>query len=440
VSLGGLRFALFVLVTGVLFLRPADIFPDLENFPVYELSIWCCLAVSMPAMLQQLSPHALRKQPITLCVLGLLVAVPLSYLVYAAPEHAFTWGFRFFKVALSYLLMVHAVNTTARLRLFLGWLALFILILTALGMLQYFGVIDYEALSAYQQNMEDSDSGSVVVLPRLCGAGIFGNPNDLSRIIVVGMTICLYGLSERSLGALRYLCVAPLGFFGYALTLTYSRGGFIGLLVTLMVLFQTRFGTKKMLALVAIFFPILFAISAGRQTEISNDTETAQSRIRLWSDGFQELRSAPLFGIGMNRYTEITGGLVAHNSFVQAYVELGFVGGTLFTGAVAGALWFPYRLEAARKSIPDPQLLRLRPYVLAIVAGYAAGMLSSTRCYAFPTYYFLGLAAALMHLAAPHVPARLVAVSGRVVVRLVLLSAVFLAGLIAYVLLFVKWG
>src|SRR5262249_1667633 len=155
--------------------------------------------------------------------------------------------------------------------------------------LQYFEVIHVEALSAYQQNMTDSESGAEITLPRLCGAGIFGNPNDLSRIVVVGMTICLYGLGGRSLGGLRYLCVAPLGFFGYAVTVAYSRGGFIGLLVTLLVLFQTRFGTKKMLVLVAVFFPVLFALSAGRQTEISSETETVQSRIRLWSDGFQEL-------------------------------------------------------------------------------------------------------------------------------------------------------
>src|SRR5262249_16668621 len=155
----------------------------------------------------------------------------------------------------SYLLLVSAVNTTTRLRLFLGWLGLFILVLTVLGMLHYFGVIDIQALDPVLEKQDD-ESGDQFILSRLCGAGIFANPNNLSRILVVGMAICLYGLGERDLKGFRYLCLAPLAFFGYALILTYSRGGFIGLLVTLLVLFQTRFGTWKTIALVALVVPV----------------------------------------------------------------------------------------------------------------------------------------------------------------------------------------
>src|SRR5262249_61286153 len=158
-----------------------------------------------------------------------------------------------------------------------------------------------------------------------------------------------------------------------------------------------------------------------------------------WSAGLEAFRTAPVFGIGIDRYPEITGGLAAHNSYVHSYVELGFVGGTLFAGAVALALWGVYRLGASRKELIDPQLLRLRPYLVAINAGYAAGMFSSSRCYDFTTYYLLGLAAVYLNLALPQLPDPMLRVSPRLLLRLVLLSFVFLACIQVYVWMSARW-
>src|SRR5205085_12241411 len=138
----------------------------------------------------------------------------------------------------------------------------------------------------------------------------------------------------------------------------------------------------------------LFALSAGRQTDISTSEGTAQLRIQFWSQGFSAMQGAPLFGIGSNRYNDVTSGhQEAHNSFVHAYVDLGLLGGALFAGAFYFALWLPGRLNRLRAGPPDRELQRARPYLLAVLAGYAAGLLSSSRVYTPTTYVLLGLTA-----------------------------------------------
>src|SRR5207244_2910851 len=111
------------------------------------------------------------------------------------------------------------------------------------------------------------------------------------------------------------------------------------------------------------------------------------------------MQGVPFFGIGSNRYNDVTSGhQEAHNSFVHAYVDLGLLGGTLFAGAFYFALWLPGRLDRSRVGPPNPELQRLRPYLLAIVAGYTAGMLSSSRVYTPTTYVLIGLMAVWIRL------------------------------------------
>ena len=104
---------------------------------------------------------------------------------------------------------------------------------------------------------------------------------------------------------------------------------------------------------------------------------------------------ATAVGIGVNEY-EGEVGQVAHNSFVQAYVEMGLFGGSIFLGEFYLAGWGVWRTRRDDDIYDDPTLLKLQPFVFAIVVGYAAGMYSLTRNFAVPTYLVLGIAAAFI--------------------------------------------
>jgi hypothetical protein len=371
---------------------------------------------------------------VTVCVLGLLAAVVLSNLSHGATYEARRGGLLFFKIVLYYLLLVAVVDTPARLRRFLGWIGVLILALTTLALLQYHGVINIASLEAIEQREVDPATGEVIAFPRLCGMGIFNDPNDLSVILVVGMMISLSRLGER--GGRWWLWVVPLVLMGYALALTSSRGGLLALLAALMALFVCRLRLTKALLLVGLLLPALFVLG-GRQTnfDLGNKDDTSQHRIRLWREGLVLLRGAPVFGIGMGRYEE-EAGLVAHNSFVHAYTELGLFGGTLFVGGFLFPLGVLYRVGSRQGRNLDPTLRALGPCVLACAAGMVGGMLSLSRVYTLTPYLILGVVTVYLRLAATSAPAAVPRLTPRLAGRLVLLSVLFLGAADVFVRLF----
>jgi O-antigen ligase len=434
-------FGLFVLVSGVLILRPADVFPSLLGLPIYEVCILACIAAAAPALLRNL-PRGLTTEPVSVCVFGLVGAIALSQLSHGEIGAAVTESAEFAKILVYYLLLVVVVDTPQRLQQFLWWLTVFIVAHAALAVMQYHGLLDLPAMAAMTEPYFDREAGEYVTTIRLVGGGIFNNPNDVSRILVVGMVLAAYWLRDAQAVFQRPVWLGALVLCGYALTLTKSRGGMIDLVVTVVVLLRSAFGGREGVILSVVALPVLFLLFAGRQTEISTSEGTAQLRIQFWSQGFSAVQEAPLFGIGSNRFNEIASGhQEAHNSFVHAYVDLGLVGGTLFTGAFYFPLWLPRQLDRTRSGAPRPELQKLRPYLSAILAGYAAGLLSSSRVYTPTTYVLIGLMAVWIRLSlagSSHMPPP--KFDGRLAARLAAVGAAFLVVLYSYTRLAVRWS
>jgi hypothetical protein len=432
-------FFLFLLVNATLFIRPAEVVPALIGLPIYNVLIVACLVVSFGSVLGQLNGRSLHENPLTACVVGLLLAVMLSHLAHAQLRLAWDSAGEFAKVVLYYLLLVAILDSPTRLSRFLTCLVLFTLVLTALALIQYHGLADIPAIEVLQRREIDEETGTVMILPQLQSTGIYNDPNDLCLILLVGMGICLYRLGDRRSGLFRAVWLAPFGLFLYALVLTRSRGGFLALLAAVVALFQARFGWRKAIPLVLVALPVAFVIFAGRQTNIDPNEESAQSRIQLWAEGLALLRQSPLFGIGQNQYVEETL-LVAHNSFVHGFTELGLFGGTLFLGAFHYALTTLYRLDIRPGGSADPELARLRPYLLAIIVAYSTGMLTLSRTYIVPTYMVLGLVTVYLRLAAGKDAEAVPRLDHRLVGRFAAASACFLIGTKVFVTIFARWG
>lgn len=424
---GTLGFALFLLVNAITFLQPASVFPELGGVPIYLIAILACGVLSLPCLLERLRPAALLAQPINLCVVGLLAAVMFSHGSYLGGAYQAVYDFA--KVGLYYLLFVSLVNTPARLRTYLSWLLALAVVLAVLGLLHFHGVIHLAGLELADvvQTQVDEGTGEKLVLRRLISTGIYNDPNDLALILVSALAISLYRLTQPAAGARRLLWLAPLGLFGYAFGLTQSRGGLIGLAVGLLVLLRSRFRGWKSAVLILAALPALLLLFAGRQTDLSlsDPEDSGLGRLQLWEEGLDLFRQSPVLGIGMGQYAEEVG-QVAHNSFVHCYVELGFGGGTLFLSAFLLALLGLRRL--GRQPLPalDPDWPRLRSYVLAIVAAYAAGILMLSRSYVVPTYAVLGLATSYLTLSAARLPAPVMRLSGRLVLGLTAAGVAFL--------------
>lgn len=413
-----MRFGLFLLVNAMLFIRPAEFQPALLGLPIYEVCILACLAVSYPVLAAQMTPRALAVRPINACVAGLLPAVVLSHLANAEPVLAYENGVEFLKLLLYYFLLVSVVDTPARLERLLTSLSLFALTITALAVLHYHDVVRIPAIQFLETNLDGSGREETTIR-RLGSTGLFQDPNDMCLMLVMAMTVCLYQLVERR----RWYWIGPLALFAHALMLTQSRGGFLAMVAALVVLLLARFG-RKALPLGLLVLPGVFLLFAGRQTEISLRSGTAASRVQLWLEGMILFVRHPLFGIGSDRYDEYAGH-VAHNSFIHCYTELGLFGGTLFLGAFYLAFWSLVRLGGKKVPPVSPELRRLRPYVLGIVAGYGGGLMSLSCSYTIPTYTVVGLAAVYVWLAERELGVPVARVEGRLVRRLVALSVAF---------------
>jgi putative inorganic carbon (HCO3(-)) transporter len=431
-------FVLFLLVNAALFIRPGELFQDWADVPVYQMLIICCALAALPAIADQLRPSALRVQPITVCVLGMAVAIELSFLYQFKTWEARLLGYEFAKVVLYYLLLVGLLSTPRRYRLFLLCLLGGITILTALALLQYFQFIDLPALAIIEEKSIDPVTGDTIILPRLRSTGIFNDPNDLCLILVLGIGIagCRWEESKSGQGI---LWLVPAAFFVYALSLTQSRGGLLGFLAGLLVFTWQRYGGKRAIGAALVLLPVMLLLFAGRQTKFDTSEGTAQDRIQLWSAGLGLFRQAPVFGIGMDNFFEEVG-LVAHNSFVHCYAELGFVGGTIFLGIYYMLFTTFARLRKQGPDVLDPELARLQPYLMAVVVAQFVGMLSLSRPYVVSTYIMLGLSTAYFNLVTTPERRPLPAIDRQLVGRLALVSVVFLAAAYTFVRTFAHFG
>lgn len=425
-----MNFVLFLVLNAVLLLRPEELFPELAGARLYLITIVACVVASLPGLLARLTPDALRERPIGVCVLGLWAAGFISHLcLYWRPGEGMDFAGEFGKVVLYYFLLIAVVDTPARFRAFVGWIAVCVLASATIAMLDFHGYVEFAAIDHPLQTMIDPETGEESVIPRLASSGIYGDPNDLCLGLCLGMMCCAYRALSGE-GGLRFLWLAPIGPLIYALTLTGSRGGVLGLLAGIAAWLFARYGGKRSVPLAVLAGIGLLAVVGGRGAAIGGGG-TAHERVMIWASGFVELTRAAHYlpvGLGVGWF-EDNGGLVAHNSFVSAYVETGLLGGGFFLGA----FYIGARLVAkAGRDVPVADWARAaRPFVLGMLVAYAGGAYSVSRQFVLPTYLALGLASAYLELTYPALPDRF-RVSQKWWGRMALLSA---AGFIALRLL-----
>lgn len=437
-SLAPLAFVVFQLLTATLFLRPAELFSWLADLPIYEGLIITCLALTAPSIEPHYRWRSLVRQPIALCTTGLFGAAILSHAAHMYVGGMYESGVFLFKSLVYFSLVLTVVNSPARLKAFLLNIALCGSLMVTLCLLDYWHVLDIEFVQHLQDLQGHDDEGRPIFVERMRGTGIFQDPNDLAMVIVATGTICLYFLCDRAAGWLRFAWLAPGLVLAAALLETKSRGGLLAGGCAALTLSLFYLG-PKMATVVATLGAMTIPVVAGRSGDIDlEDGGTAHERLLMWREGFHALKSPDfVFGVGQGMFTEVAD-LVAHNSFVHAYVELGAIGGTLFFGCFYFAALQLHRIGRLPDEVWSPELMRMRPFLAAVLAGWCGSMFSLSRCYIVPTYLVLGLMAAYANLVWIHTDAcrPLVIWNRRQAVRLFAASAAVFVGLYVFTLVF----
>jgi hypothetical protein len=432
-------FVLFLLVTAIQFVRPTDFIPGLEAVPLYLIAIIPCILLSWHKLIYPVSLAGLRERPVLVFGIGILLASIISCLAHGQFQVGVDFAVGFTKILIFYLLMLAHVNSPRRLQLFLGCLVFIIAIPTLLAVLNYHGYVTIPAFGeAKESGAIDPGTGEATGIRRLHATGNFSDPNDVCEILNCALILSLHGLFDRGGCLTRVIWLAPMALFGHALRLTQSRGGFLGAVVGLVVLFRSRFRGAKSLVIGGAALLVMVALYAGRQTSLNTSEGTGQQRIQVWNDGLWMFLRSPLIGGGIGEL-RLNAGYVAHNAFIQTYAELGFLCGTCLFGQYFYCLKNLGNLGSKQVTLPDPELRRLQPYLLASLASFATSEMSLTNPFGLVTYAMFGLATTFILLADPSPALSDLALTGRLVRRSIVLSGVFLVVLLVFIKLTVRY-
>ena len=308
------------LFTFVLFFRPYELFSSLSflNKSALVVAIFT-LIVFFPTQLAVEGNLTARPREVNLvlllCVTGLL-SIPLAI---SRTEAWGTFSDVFIKAVLMFIVMINVVRTERRLK---G----IIFISLAAGV-----VASVSALNAYR-------SGNFTVEGyRVTGVigNLLANPNDMALHLdtMLPITVGLMLGERNAFKKIIYGTFALLIIGG--IVVTFSRGGFLGLLAVVGVM-AWKLGRRNRMGVmtVTIFAALVFiALAPGnygiRLLSIFDHSldpvGSAGSRQDLLTLGIQQAIRHPLFGIGMGNFHIISiKELVSHNAYIQVASEMGF--------------------------------------------------------------------------------------------------------------------
>jgi len=245
---------------------------------------------------------------------------------------------------------------------------------------------------------------------RITYLGFFSDPNDIGLFLVMCMPITTYFISEsKKISKLFYIITLAALFYG--VYLTDSRGTFLGVVGVIgSYLLLTKGGTK-LIIFVLTSTPILATLVASRGGMSSEDA-SANGRLEAWYSGLHEMfLSNPILGIGKGNFVDFHG-RAAHNSFVLVTGELGFLGYSLWGGALFCTVICGYFITKMRtsklkenlaannseeKNILIMQELKLATTLFFSMVAFMITAFFLSRSYVLVLFVFLGLNIAAQH-------------------------------------------
>ncbi|MEO6654834.1 MAG: O-antigen ligase family protein [Pyrinomonadaceae bacterium] len=313
--------ALYLFSIMVLF-RPYEIVPGLEflGFTAFYLAI-ATLALFFPNQfaaegnLTMLSTEV--KAILALTVLA-VISIPIAKDPVLAGD---TFKDIFVKAVIIFIVMVNVVRTRKRL-MGMIWLS--------------FGVGIYLGVSALLLYMEGKFSVEDYRVGVTETKGMFGNPNEMALhfVMMTPLTLTL-GIASKNL-TMRIVYFSLTALFVAANMVTYSRGGFLGLVFSCMVL-AWKLGRKYRfkvtvasiligavgiiaapgnygLRVLSIFIPVLDGVGSSDQRKALLERSLLVTARNPWGIG---IGNFPLVGFH---------DLQTHNAFTQVSAEIGILG------------------------------------------------------------------------------------------------------------------
>jgi O-antigen ligase len=314
-------FAGVVLFTLLLYLRPQELFPEFFGaFPLVKL-------VGAGTLAAYVFGRLYWGEKITILPTELKMVLAIWALGWVMMPFAQEPGRSlelltdtYLKVALIFMLMINLLNNRER-------LLLIIKLITLCG-----GVLAVGAIMSY---LRGDFAMEGIRIEGMVG-GIFGNPNDLATSLDMLIPLAVF-LVTTERGLWRFLSLVCVVLMAMGVVVTFSRGGFLGLMLTggflLWKLGQQSRARTIALALLAgslLFLAMPSSYSSRLSTILDNrsdKTGSALERREILDRAFWLAVRRPLIGVGMNNFSIYSiKDRLAHNSYLEIAAELGVAG------------------------------------------------------------------------------------------------------------------
>ena len=324
------------------------------------------------------------NRPIAIFVLACLLSSLMSQYPHLSWEGFF---FKLIQNILLYVCFMEAVNSGPRLKAFLTVFLISLTLVSIDGLSQAFWGIEF--IRGHNE------------IPNRVYA-CFKQANDFASYLIVGVVLTLsillfwffskdyvpkvfYGKGKMLNWSVAWapkiwvyilflLLITCLG-------LTYSRGAWLGFFLALALIGFQRPKSIPVLFFIAIFFWIIFFPNMKQSRNVSfvsdnvelagNEQFSGMGRIHIWKEAIAIIRDYPVFGCGLNTYTEIgpkykvDWGGYPHNCYLQMAAETGLVGLLAFLWLVFN--FFKEALKALSRAVNQP-------FWYSVLLGLAAGV------------------------------------------------------------------
>jgi len=372
--------------TAVVYFRPYELIPALRGLT--SLAFWIAVFTLVAFAITQLSTRGnLSARPrevnlILLLGLAALLSVPF------ADDPSRSWGAfsDYIKVIVMFVVMVNVVHSKWRLQ------GMFFLALAVSCFLSINAFMDYAA------GIFKSDGYRIVGVI----GNMFSNPNDLALHLVTIAPIAV-GLMLGSRGILLKILYAlcALAMIG-TITLTYSRGGFLGLAAATVFLTWRLARRQRVLTLAAMMIAvILFIVFApgGYGNRVARIMDNQDGSVMARTDDLKRsilvMARHPLFGVGMDNYVlRSNNNIVTHNAYTQIGAEMGILAMLIYILFIIT----PFkRLRQIERETVESRRTDARFYYLAVglqasLVGYMVCSFFASVSYLWNVYYLVGYA------------------------------------------------
>lgn len=383
------------LFTFVLYFRPYELIPALSALSSMAMILaLMTLGIFVPSQLALEGNLTARPREVNLLLL-LTVTALLSIPTAISPGEAWgTFNDTYIKAVMMFIVMVNVMRTEWRL-MGLIWLSLGVGCLLSLNALDNYRAGNF-TVEGYRVE------GNL--------GGMFGNPNDMALHLVTmaPIAVALLLKSRNVVSKLLYGACAALMVAGTVVT--FSRGGFLGLVAGGFVL-TWKLGRQRRLTvtIVSLIVLLLFLVLAPGNygmrllTLVDSNLDavgSSSARRELLKRSIVVALRHPIFGIGMGNFHIVSiGEHVSHNAYTQVAAEIGMAAAALYTMFIVTPLKRLRQIERATfGKLRGSTLHYLAVGVQASLVAYMVSSFFASVAYQWYVYYLVAYAISLRRI------------------------------------------